>query len=134
MSSITICVNLQATAEPVQVEKKEKQVFTNEDYVPAPLVAADAPIFQKTQAFVKAVSTTTIEKTTAIDVGPVQKISERRDTFLKATSVSHLEKTVVAPEELGATPRHQDRVQAYSAGVTASPSAGTPRPLASLTN
>eukprot|EP01127_Copromyxa_protea_P005643 TRINITY_DN15510_c0_g1_i1.p1 TRINITY_DN15510_c0_g1~~TRINITY_DN15510_c0_g1_i1.p1 ORF type:complete len:344 (+),score=86.39 TRINITY_DN15510_c0_g1_i1:35-1066(+) len=116
----------EAASVAVVPEKKENQVLTNE-LAPSPLVSQDAPIFQKTQAFVNAVSTTTIERSAPVDVGAVPKISERKETFLKATSVANLADSKQIPEEIGSSPRHRDRIQNYETNLSQEASLATDR-------
>jgi len=50
---------------------------------------------------VRAVSTTTVERSAPVDVSNAQKISDRKETFLKATSRSEVKRTNVDAEALG---------------------------------
>lgn len=52
-----------------------------------------------------------------MDVGSAQRVADRKETFLKAASVSGLDlkQTTPASEELASSPRHTDRIQNYTA-------------------
>jgi len=95
------------------VERKEKRVIETE-VVPSPLVSQDKPIFKKTKAFVEAVATSTIEKTTEVDVGPSPRVADRKETFIKATSQAGLSpRKIDNLEDVPSGPGVKDRLGNY---------------------
>eukprot|EP01126_Amoeba_proteus_P044258 TRINITY_DN490_c0_g1_i8.p1 TRINITY_DN490_c0_g1~~TRINITY_DN490_c0_g1_i8.p1 ORF type:complete len:366 (+),score=80.87 TRINITY_DN490_c0_g1_i8:73-1170(+) len=64
------------TSSAIPIEKKETIVVAAETPL-SPVVTRDAPIFPKIEGFVRAAATTSVEKTVAVEVGSVPKVSER---------------------------------------------------------